>query len=257
MYLNIFIFNLLKFLTYPLEICFAVLGRIVKVAMLILFWNIVSSSGTTISSTELISYFLVATAISEFLMAINVDLAWNMQRSIMSGEINNLIIKPVKIIPYLYAATLGQKGLTLSLAAISFVAGLLISGKTTAIGLALFPIALLSAGLIALSFNILIGIVGFYTPQARPVSLIFANIAKILAGSIIPLSFFPPTLQRAVSYTPFPSMVYSPIQTLYLSQVNPSAIGMFAVSAAWGISLLIISLLTWRRALKRYEAIGI
>jgi ABC-2 type transport system permease protein len=92
----------------------------------------------------------------------------------------------------------------------------------------------LSLGVVA-SFSMLIYITTFYTLSATGVRIIAAALADFMAGSIIPLPFFPQPFRAIAQVLPFASMQNMPLR-IYSGNIAGDA-------ALWGIGLQIFWLI--------------
>jgi len=126
-YLNIIKFNFLRFFTYPWEIVASVLKRVVELLFLILFWSlIVKGSNGNINLTQIISYFFISMGIRDLVMSHWGPFGSEVGDEIKSGQINNLLVKPVSVIPTLYSISVGKSGMRMLLAIINLVIGIII-----------------------------------------------------------------------------------------------------------------------------------
>jgi ABC-2 type transport system permease protein len=86
--------------------------------------------------------------------------------------------------------------------------------------------------------------------------LVSVVIVESLSGSLFPINILPPVFQSIIMATPFPYLIYFPIE-VYLGNITGGAlIGGMMVAAAWvgvlGVSLNIV----WKRGLKVYQSFG-
>ena len=86
--------------------------------------------------------------------------------------------------------------------------------------------------------------------------LITFVIVEALSGSLFPINILPNVLQTIVMATPFPYLLYFPVQ-VYLGNITGNAlvIGMLTM-AFWTCALYFLMGRVWRNGLKAYEATG-
>lgn len=206
---------------------------------------------------QLIAYFLIGGGLSNIIMVNNFSIGRFMQQSIKTGSLNMYLIRPIQLLPYLGASAIGQRGLQIIIAFIRIIIGVWIFPPSSFVAFILFIVALCIAILISLSFNILVGIFGFITTESGSIRNVITHVTRVFAGSFVPISFFPPILQKIALFSPFPAMIYGPTSTLQSNEFGSQFFIQLGINFLWGIGLLFITIYIWNKMLKKYEAIGI
>ena len=256
-YLYIIRFNFLRFLAYPIEIWAAVIKRVINTGFLIIFWSIIAnSSHGSISLAPLVSYFLLSSAVDDLVSAKTLYFGRYLGKAIKMGTINTYLIRPLSIIPYLYSLNLGEQSLSMILSVITFILGVAINPPSNGLSVILFLVFLTLAAAISLAFNLMIGILFFYSPEAASFRYTAGHIIKVFSGAIIPLTFFPNAIKQIVLLSPFPGMVFAPVTALHYATFNAEVAKNLAVNLIWAVLLLTVALLWWKKAIKNYDAIG-
>ena len=85
--------------------------------------------------------------------------------------------------------------------------------------------------------------------------VMFLIVVKFLAGSVLPLDFFPVTLQTILSYTPFPYLTFYPIQ-LFSGDGYDRLLGAVLTLCFWTGLLVLFTKFIWQRGLRMYTAAG-
>lgn len=251
-------FNALKILAYPWEWVAFFFQRFISLSFLALFWFAVAkSSSVAVSFRELIAYFLVAGAVRDLVFANDTKFGRSIMLMIKSGEISNYLVKPVSIIPFLFSTFAGQTWMAIVYAIVTLIAGLIILPPAGIINILFFVIFLIFAFCISLSFNLFVAIVSFYIIEANGIRNMFNHVTRILSGTLIPLTLFPPALKWIIMLTPFPIVAFTPAYVLQNNLVLSELTSLFIVSLVWAVGLLIFILMFWRRSLRRYEGVGI
>lgn len=80
---------------------------------------------------------------------------------------------------------------------------------------------------------------------------------RILTGTMVPLYMFPSPLREILRFSPFPSMVYLPANSLSFTQNTGEIITDLAIGIFWGITLNLAAFSFWHYSMKKYEAVGI
>lgn len=257
-YFEIIKFHFLRFLTYPLEILTSVLKRVVDTLFFIILWSIVIKSiNSPITLTEIISYFLIAAGIEEIVGAHWGFLGQYIGWRIKLGKFSNHLIKPLAIIPSMYATAAGRNGMRIIVAILSIIAGISISLPTNLFSFILFLLFFTIAFFLGIFFNVILGTMYFHIIDASGVKNSIAHMSRLLSGAMIPLSLFPTKVKTLVLLTPFSAMVFGPINVLRIQELNREIFLQLGVSLFWIIILGIISHTFWVRSVKKYEAVGI
>ena len=116
-------------------------------------------------------------------------------------------------------------------------------------GLFLCSLAL-SLGVVV-SFSMLIYISLFYTLSPTGIRIIFAVLADFLAGSIVPLPFFPEPYRSVAEMLPFASMQNMPLRIYSGNIRGADAFSGIALQVFWLAALLLIGRFAMSRALKK------
>jgi ABC-2 type transport system permease protein len=104
----------------------------------------------------------------------------------------------------------------------------------------------------------LISSIPFWAPEIGWGShfLVTVVIIESLSGSLFPINILPGVLQSIVMATPFPYLIYFPIE-VYLGNIGGVALaGGLMVSIAWTGVLWFALNFVWQKGLKVYQAIG-
>jgi ABC-2 type transport system permease protein len=257
-YFQIIKFNLLRFLAYPLEIFSLFLRKFLETGFLILFWSVVSQSNhdEKFQLINLIAYFLIATGLGEITMIQTLRYSRTIQKAVKEGYLSNYLIKPLNSIPYLYAETVGSIGVGIIIAIVSVIVGIFLTKSVSALSLVFFFISLIIALILSFFFNLFIGIISFYATEIQGIRMLLRHVGRLLSGIVIPLSFFPSAIKNIIILTPFPSMIFAPINALQAKNFN-EILTPIIVGIVWIIILSIMAKLAWDRAMRTYEAVGI
>jgi len=258
LYFEIFKFKFLRFLTYPLEIAASVIKRLIEIIFLVFFWSLViKSSQSQIEIREIASYFLIALAVGDLVMARWGGLGSTIGRRIKYGEMSKFMIKPIDLIPHLYASTMGTVGMRMILSLVYFIVGIAINPPTSILGISLFVLFFINAFVIAFAFNIILGAMYFHLSDASGIKNSIEHMSRVLSGALVPIYFFPEKIKYFVKLTPFPSMIYGPTNALTINSFNNQVVFDLGVAFFWSITFTIFAYYFWSYSIKRYEAVGI
>ncbi len=109
--------------------------------------------------------------------------------------------------------------------------------------------------------NLLLGMLAFWATETHGIFFIYRMSLVIFTGAFLPLSFFPPIVQKIFFFLPFQFMSYVPARIFmgdYLLAgvlFTPVEILMYGVVQIFALS--IISVIFWKISLKRFHGVGI
>ena len=86
--------------------------------------------------------------------------------------------------------------------------------------------------------------------------LVTVVVVDFLSGSLFPIDVLPSALQKFLLLTPFPYLLYVPVQ-IYLGKIfGPALFEGMIVSLAWLIILWYSLKFIWNKGLRVYQAFG-
>ncbi len=257
-YLQVIKFNFLRYLTYPLEIVSSLLRNSLRIVFLVIFWTLVletSNKGVTLAS--MMSYFLISSAIGDLLMADNTNFGRTIRKEVQRGRISQSLIKPLDLIPYYYATTIGQMAIKEIFSIFMLIIGLLIAPPKSFTSILLFIAFLIIAFAVAFAYNLFEGALSLVFTEVSGIKNMLHHITRVLSGLMIPLTFFPDALRNIINLTPFPVMIFGPTNALTIDTFDPDVLKSLLIGVFWAALLNILVIKFWNSAFKKYEAIGI
>jgi ABC-2 type transport system permease protein len=240
---------------YRTNLIIQLIGSLMTVAVLLFFWRAVFSARSTIEGLDwpfMLRYVVLVRFINCATQPTNI--ARELSDKVRDGSLVAQIVRPFGLLWYLVCRNLAAVVWQLlwigsPLVLIGF--SLRLVPETTTY-LALFPISLVLAFLINSAVEITIGLAAFWL--RRNEGLIHAHdfLYSLLSGALLPLVLFPVPVQRVLDYLPFKASIDVPVG-FYLGYSHPAALlyqGMWAL-IAWSVCWLV-----FRRALRRFDALG-
>lgn len=102
------------------------------------------------------------------------------------------------------------------------------------------------------------GLITFWAPQAGwPTYFIFiVIIAEFLSGAVFPLDIMPSVFQKLVYLSPFPYLIFFPLQVFIGKLTLWQVVQRILISSLWIVLISFLSDFLWKKGLKRYEALG-
>lgn len=120
----------------------------------------------------------------------------------------------------------------------------------------LFLVSLVVGFLLMVSFSMLIHISAFYTISTTGIKVLAISLLEFLSGFIIPLPFFPDSMQKVLMLLPFASTQNTPYQ-LYVGTIRAEeALGAILLQFIWLAVFTAFGWLLVKKALKRVVVQG-
>lgn len=225
-------------------------------------WKAVYSGKDTLNGLSL-NDMLVYYAVSALIFYIIMDFAdWNLHMLIRTGKFLTFLLRPMSHRYFALSQKVGHRVLGFF---VEFLPVLLLFIFVFKVKLMpaypiWFIVSLLLGFLMMFLVNYCVGITGFWLTQAEGLRRVFMLFRDILAGSFIPLAFFPDLIQKLFLVLPFQFISYVPIR-VFLGSYELAGVTMsipqivciqaVAVLAMWGVSELL-----YRAAIKHFTGVG-
>ena len=248
-------------LEHRVDFFIGLIGWSIRLMISAFLFMAVFQSRATIGSynfKDTMLYFLIVQVIMTFSF---VRVEFNICNDIQNGNFSNYLVKPISYLGYQISSELGRN-LVRSLLGVG-IFGLIITifkpDFYTTLPYSHLPFmafSVLFSFFISTFLTTMIALLSFWLISAQRVIYMFFAIQSIFSGMLIPVQFFPETLQHILSYTPFPYIFYYPAQMM----IHPGT-AMESVRIL-GIQLLIIAIefmfvqIMLRIGMKKYEATG-
>lgn len=96
----------------------------------------------------------------------------------------------------------------------------------------------------------------FWADNVWSLSVMMRFITSFFSGMMLPLSLYPDWLQKMLEYSPFPSMLYLPVQiALGHAGIYDFYKGL-AILTAWLLPLFLFMLWVWNKGSRQYTGVG-
>jgi len=119
-----------------------------------------------------------------------------------------------------------------------------------------FLISLTLSFLIMFLFEFCFGMLSFYTTYIWGLNMVKHSVLRFLTGELIPITFFPAAIRKALNFMPFSSMNYTPVM-VYLGKIRGVEYWQsIAIQALWVVILYLLGSFLWNKAIKRLTILG-
>lgn len=208
---------------------------------------------------QMLVYFAAATLIYYLIM----DFAdWNLQMLIRTGKFLSFRLRPMSHWFYALSQKVGHRvlGFIFEFMPVYLMFLFLFRIPLVPQRPFWFVISILLSFLMLFLVNYCIGVTGFWLTQAEGIRRVFQIFRDILAGTFLPLSFFPAVFQKILFFLPFQFIIYVPLRVFMghyelagISLDIPIIVGIqaLAVFAMAGITALI-----YKAGIKKFTGVG-
>ena len=210
----------------------------------------------TMSTGAITAYFIVWTLVR----VVNVVYSPSgFEGRIRRGEFNGQLLRPAHPIHYDLSWFIGLKVPALALWLPIGAMLVLVFRPALApspLAVAAFVLALCGAYLVRSLYLWTLGLVSFWTTRTAALFEFFMLVELLASGRLVPMSFMPHWVQSLSLLLPFYWAFGYPIEALIKNLSVAELAGGLLMQALWiGIGFLLMGVV-WRRAIRRYDAVG-
>ena len=180
---------------------------------------------------------------------------WDVMDSVNSGEIAADMLRPMSYLRFWMAADLGRALVNLLLrgATIIGIYALFVDlslPQNIWQWFALIP-ALFFSWLVSFGWRFLVNLAAFWTPNARGIGRVGFSLTWVLSGFYMPLRLYPEWFRSLCEWTPFPSMVNTPVEIFLGLLHGPELLGALLNQIIWCAILLAVAHLALNQGVRR------
>jgi len=225
-------------------------------------WTAVYGNGAAINGFEL-SEMLRYFGISSLIVYLTMDFAdWNLDMLIQTGKFLTFALRPLNHRFFALSQKFGHRllGVIFEFIPCSVIFALLFKINLVPANLGWFVLSVFLAFLMNFYLNYCIGMFSFWLVRTDGIRAVCELIRNILSGTLIPLVFFPKSVQFLQFFLPFqytsyvPSMIFLGKYTLGVVELSMPAIVGIQLAAVF--VMFLISEIMYRVAMKRFTAVG-
>ena len=251
-----------NYLEYRWEYIIGQFRAILLLITLYFLWTKVFGQNLTLFSYnrhQIITYIILAAILRQFVITSSTEqIAGELQSW---GKFFSYLLKPIGYFRYWFSVDLIYK-LT-NIIFISIVAFILIIFLKISFvypphftSFLMFTISTILAVLIYFYIGILISSTGFWTSQVWGLQFLMVLVLEFAAGAYFPIDVLPLSIQSVIKLTPFPYLLYFPINIFLGRLTFLESTRVVMVSAVWLVIIYSLTTFVWRKGLKAYEAWG-
>lgn len=251
----LFRFYLAYMLQYRAEVCLWVLASVLPLILLGVWAEAAESGAFALSRIEFIRYFIAVFVVRQFCF---VWVVWEVEELVVSGTLSSQLLQPIHPVWRLLASHLTERVVRLPL--IALVLGACFALYPDAFWLPRASDAASALLLVALAFLVrfwmqfAMSMLAFWSERAASIEELWFAVFLFGSGLIAPLDVYPDAVRRLAELTPFPYLIYHPVNLL-LGRELPLLQAALVLSG-WGLGAWLVQRFLWRRGLERYSGMG-
>lgn len=224
-------------------------------------WRAIYQSGTEavmggFTFEEMTAYVVISFFTTSMLSAVQAN---NIAYAIQDGSIAISLIRPLSFQGIQMAESMGNFIVNALIFSFPFMLIFTLRGwliPVTPGNLLLFIISVVLSFFIQFYFNFCFSMLAFYTTYFFGLDMAKTVIIKLCSGALIPLSFFPASVEKIFTLLPFSSMNYIPVM-IYLGKLQGSAlVETIGLQVFWVVILYLLCRIFWKAAIRRLTVLG-
>ena len=246
-------------LAYRGAVAIWIFTTLIQPLVYIAIWRTVAGSGEIAGYTagQFVAYFLVMMVVD------HLTFIWHMfefEWRIRTGAFSPPLMRPIHPIHNDVCENLSYKliGLVGVLPAAVLI-GLAFSADLSSVRVATvapFLVALVLAMVLRFVLEWCLALAAFWLTKTTAINSLFFALTTFFGGLFAPLSVLPGWMQTVAAWTPFPWSLAFPVEVFLGRRTGGEVWLGYAVQLGW-IALAVTALsLLWRRATRRYSAVG-
>ena len=236
-------------------------GGVAVIVSLYYFWTALLAGKNNFlgyTGPQMLSYVLAMNVLRSFVFT---GRGWELVGDISSGRISSYLVRPISYQGYSLALDLAQKTVHVAasfieIAALAALTSAALFRPQCAATWPLFAAAAALSSLIFFYLEFLVCSMAFWTSESGGPLFCFELFLQFAAGTFFPLDVLPAALQKALALTPFPYMVFFPIN-IYLERVSSAeAARILLIQGAWLLAFAWAAGRVWDIGVQSYSAEG-
>ena len=261
-YLHVLNIGIQNQLTYRVNFLFrACFGLLPLIATISLWRTIYEGKEGTVGGytlAQMISYYLVVTLVDMF-TAVNED-DWQIAADIRDGNISQFLLKPIDYLKYRLCLFLAGRAIYTAVALMPTALFIFVQRASfvapdwNTFGWFLASIVL--TALLQFFISYAMALLAFWVLEVSTFIFILFAFEYIAGGHLFPLDILPPALAHALSFTPFPYLLYFPV-SIYVGKSSGAALYQgLAIQFLWVVAAYLFARFMWARGIRKYAAVG-
>lgn len=239
--------------TYRFEVFTEAGSLILRVYLLRCLWTALYAQNAAPLNLPLHAMITYATVALLMSLVLEIDGTRLIREKLREGTIATDLMKPINVPLYFFSDGVGRTMLYALLVIPTLLVALLIVhvDVPSPATFGMFVLSFLLGYCVNFVLNFCMNSIAFWTLETFALQLIVRWISDLLSGQIIPLTFFPGFIGRALLALPF-AAIYSTPLLIYVGIIPRQAWGTALLTqVAWLIGFSVLALVIWKAASRR------
>jgi ABC-2 type transport system permease protein len=236
------------------------IGMVVEPVIYLVVWSVVAeASGGSVGGYTpggFAAYYIV------WMLVRNMNIVftpYGWEFRIREGQLSGMLVRPIHPLHYDLAYFAGWKVIAVLLwIPIAVVLALLFPPELTVnlAQVATFFVAIWGAYVIRTLLLFVLGMVTLWTTRVAALFELYFTAELLLSGRLVPLDLMPDWVLSWVDWLPFRSTFGFPIEALVSNLSGPELVRGLVAQLVWIAVGWALAMVVWKRAIRRYSAVG-
>lgn len=250
-----------EMLTYRLNFFVWRIRSVVFILTFYFLWAVIIPKNGELfgyTQSQMLTYILGTSLLSAIVVS---SRSHSIGEDINTGTLSNYLIKPMSYFGYYFSKDLGDKAMNMLFSIIELIGLFLLLQpplflQTNSVSLFLFFVTIGLGLILFFFFNVLLGLIGFWSNDVWAPRFIFFMTLNFFAGIYFPLDILPASIYAIYQLLPFPYLLYFPIK-IYLGTLSfPEIFIGICITSFWIFIMYFVVKAIWRKGLVVYTAEG-
>lgn len=205
-----------------------------------------------LSMTGALTYVALTQAMIAFLSIFG---SFEIMTSVYNGMIASDLLKPVSFFSYWMARDLGKALMNLITRGLFLIALFaLFFPIVLPSSIPHFLLILLSfflAWFISFCYSFIVNLIAFWSTDGRGLGRLAFSLPQFLSGFFMPLRLLPDWFSQIVAYSPFPSLINTPVEVYMGILQGPVLLNSILTQVLWAIILFVLAQIIYRKGIQR------
>lgn len=262
-YFAIFSISFQQEFAYRLNFVMWRVRNVLQIFLVFFLWDTVFSDPNKVifgyDRSKILTYVFAVLVLKSIILA---SRAQDIAGEISRGDLSNYLLKPINYIKYWFIRDISSKALNFGFAIVEIVLLYLLLKPTlyfpgNPLHIVLFLAAVVLAVIIYFLLLVTFASFPFWFPEnAWGMSFLLIIFTELLGGVLFPIDILPTLAQKIILLTPFPYLIFIPIQ-IYLEKLTVvQSLTSLSVALVWIAVLVLAVQKIWQLGLRGYRAEG-
>lgn len=246
--------------TYRLSFLLWRFRTILNLIFVYFLWTNIITYKTPFASYDhrtIVLYIMVINILSSIVLGTRTT---DVISEILSGDISNILLKPISYFKYLIGRELGDKLLNFIFSIIEVFLLIIILKPPISIQINLltsitFVIAVILGASLSFLISLCLSFIAFWSNDTWAPRFIYYILISLIAGTVFPLDILPAAFYNILLLTPLPYLIFLPA-AIFIHGFSIKYIYLIAGALIWFVVFLLLTKRIWHQGIKNYSAYG-